>query len=91
MQDVYLKIGLHHGPALAVTQNDRLDYFGRTVNIAARVSSASRGCDIAFTSGIRDHEAVTQLLRQQNLSVTSFEANFRGLAEELRIFRLDFR
>ena len=32
-----LKIGIHHGAAIAVTLNDELDYFGQTVNIASRV------------------------------------------------------
>src|SRR6266480_3302223 len=35
--DLLLKIGIHEGPCLAVSLNDRQDYFGRTVNIAARV------------------------------------------------------
>ena len=34
---ITLKIGAHAGPCLAVTLNERLDYFGRTVNVAARV------------------------------------------------------
>ena len=29
------EIGIHKGPCLAVTLNDRQDYFGQTVNIAA--------------------------------------------------------
>ncbi len=32
-----LEIVIHEGPCLAVTLNDRQDYFGQTVNIAARV------------------------------------------------------
>src|SRR3954452_914438 len=36
-EDLLLKIGMHEGPCLAVMLNDRLDYFGQTVNIAARV------------------------------------------------------
>jgi class 3 adenylate cyclase len=32
-----LKIGIHEGPCLAVVLDKRQDYFGRTVNIAARV------------------------------------------------------
>jgi len=35
--DLLLKIGLHEGPCLAVTLNDQQDYFGQTVNVAARV------------------------------------------------------
>jgi class 3 adenylate cyclase len=36
-EDLLLKIGIHEGPCLAVTLNDHLDYFGQTVNVAARV------------------------------------------------------
>jgi class 3 adenylate cyclase len=32
-----LKIGVHRGRAIAVRLNDRIDYFGQDVNIAARV------------------------------------------------------
>jgi class 3 adenylate cyclase len=31
-EDLLLKIGIHEGPCLAVTLNDRQDYFGQTVN-----------------------------------------------------------
>ena len=34
---IMLKIGAQVGECLAVTLNERLDYFGRTVNLAARV------------------------------------------------------
>jgi len=34
---IMLKIGAHVGPCLAVTLNERLDYFGQTGNLAARV------------------------------------------------------
>ena len=36
-QSLRLKIGIHEGSCLAVTLNDRQDYFGQTVNIASRV------------------------------------------------------
>ena len=41
-EDLLLKIGIHEGPCLAVMLNDRLDYFGQTVNIAARVQGLAR-------------------------------------------------
>ncbi len=37
--DLIVKIGIHEGPCLAVMLNERQDYFGQTVNIAARVQS----------------------------------------------------
>ncbi len=42
---VIVKIGVHHGPCIAVTLNERIDYFGTTVNIAARVQGLSDGRD----------------------------------------------
>jgi len=36
-EDLLLKIGIHEGPCLAVTLNNSQDYFGHTVNLAARV------------------------------------------------------
>ncbi|MEO6207600.1 MAG: DUF5939 domain-containing protein, partial [Candidatus Limnocylindrales bacterium] len=39
--DLVLKVGVHHGAAISVTLNDRVDYFGQTVNIAARVQSSA--------------------------------------------------
>jgi len=38
-EELLLKIGIHEGPCLAVVLNDRQDYFGTTVNIAARVQA----------------------------------------------------
>ena len=35
-----VKIGIHEGPCLAVMLNERQDYFGQTVNIAARVQES---------------------------------------------------
>ena len=36
---ILVKIGLHSGACIAVTLNDRLDYFGSTVNLAARLTT----------------------------------------------------
>ncbi len=38
-----LKVGVHAGPSVVVTLNDRLDYFGLTVNMATRLQGQSRG------------------------------------------------
>jgi class 3 adenylate cyclase len=43
---VGLRVGLAQGPAYAVSLNGRLDYFGTTVNLAARVQGHSQGGDV---------------------------------------------
>src|SRR6266699_3618063 len=51
-KDLLIKIGIHEGPCLAVTLNDRLDYFGQTVNIAARVQSLADSRAIFTTKSV---------------------------------------
>jgi class 3 adenylate cyclase len=57
-----IKIGLHGGPCIAVTLNERLDYFGSTVNLAARLQGESRGDDIVLSRTLADDRAVGELL-----------------------------
>jgi class 3 adenylate cyclase len=47
-----LKAGLHAGPCLAINQNDRLDYFGTTVNVAARLCGQCTGSDIVLSAAV---------------------------------------
>ena len=57
-RDFILKIGIHRGAAIAVTLNDRLDYFGQTVNIAARVQNVAGGDEICLTEEVRQAPGV---------------------------------
>ncbi len=51
-QQLHLKVGMHAGPCIVVTLNNRLDYFGSTVNIAARLSDLAQGDDIWLTKAV---------------------------------------
>ena len=63
-KDLVVKIGIHEGPCLAVMLNERQDYFGQTVNIAARVQSLSTSQEIHITGPVIDAPAVAAILRQ---------------------------
>lgn len=63
---VTIKLGLHQGPSIVVTLNDRLDYFGSTVNLAARLQGQSSGGEIVLSRDIADDPAVTPLLAAEN-------------------------
>jgi class 3 adenylate cyclase len=49
-----LKVGLHSGPCVVVTLNGRFDFFGETVNIAARLGGLAEGNDVILTHAILD-------------------------------------
>jgi class 3 adenylate cyclase len=51
-EKMVLKIGVHRGHSIVVTLNDRLDYFGQTVNIAARVQSLAEAGEVYITQDI---------------------------------------
>jgi class 3 adenylate cyclase len=79
-----LKVGVHHGPAIAVTSNGRLDYFGRTVNVAARLGGESRGGDVVFLREV--YEELGPAAAGQG--VQRFRARLRGLPGERELVRM---
>jgi class 3 adenylate cyclase len=85
-QDIVLKIGIHCGPAIAVTLNERLDYFGRTVNVAARIQNRARGDEICLSKEVHDAPDVEQLLTPY---LAAREQIFlKGIDREVTIFRM---
>jgi adenylate cyclase len=79
-----LKLGVHVGPVIAMTANDRLDYFGRTVNVAARLGDQSRGGDVVLLADVSDELAVTRPGWQSD----RFTCRLRGLDGEQHLVRL---
>ncbi|MBI4408458.1 MAG: hypothetical protein HY561_02040, partial [Gemmatimonadetes bacterium] len=90
MQPLVLKAGLHFGSCIAVTLNDRLDYFGSTVNLAARLGGVSVGGEIVISEVVRrDPEVAAWLEGQAGLTCESFEAMLRGFDDlTLRLWRI---
>lgn len=82
---ILVKIGLHCGPCIAVTLNDRLDYFGRTVNLAARLQGESRGGDIVLSQAMAADPAVTALLQNRAAAESAF---VKGFSEPVALRRV---
>jgi class 3 adenylate cyclase len=87
-EDLALKIGIHEGPCLAVSLNDRQDYFGQTVNIAARVQSRADSRAILATGSVIDDERTTGLLAIAGLRPLSGRYTLRGIADELTLYEI---
>jgi class 3 adenylate cyclase len=62
VRDLVLKVGVHAGPSVVVTLNDRLDYFGSTVNMAARLQGQSTGGDIVLSTSVAGDPAVREVI-----------------------------
>lgn len=87
-EDLMLKIGIHEGPCLAVNLNDRQDYFGQTVNMAARVQGLAKSRSIFATSPIVADDRVGEILRRSGLTPTAQRAALRGFADEALVYEI---
>jgi class 3 adenylate cyclase len=86
--DLQIKIGIHEGPCLAVTLNDRLDYFGQTVNVAARVQGLAHSRAIFTTKSVVEDLQVSKMLEARNLKLTEQEAALRGVADTMTVYQI---
>jgi class 3 adenylate cyclase len=65
LKPLALKAGIHCGPCLAINQNERLDYFGTTVNFTARLCGLCSGTDLILSAAVRaDAEVAAQFAAQ---------------------------
>jgi len=87
-EDLLLKIGIHEGPCLAVVLNDRQDYFGTTVNIAARVQGLADSRNILATRSVVTDPQASALLETSGLKPVSQHRALRGIADEVAVYEI---
>jgi class 3 adenylate cyclase len=87
-EDLLLKIGIHEGPCLAVMVNDRQDYFGQTVNIAARVQSLADSRAILATGAVVEKAETAKLLEASGVTPVAQRQALRGVTHELTLYEL---
>jgi class 3 adenylate cyclase len=84
-----LKLGLHAGPCIAVTTGDVLDYFGATVNVAARLENQCRGGEMIVSEAVaREAETAEALADRTQIEEA---AMLRGVSAPVRFVRIPGR
>ena len=86
---IQVKLGLHRGPTIMVTSNRCLDYFGRTVNIAARVQGKSGANQVLLSTTVMDDPEVAALLAERAVVTTSFTTALQGLGARFPLHAVD--
>lgn len=89
-QPLNLRVGIHVGKCIAVNMNDKLDYFGTNVNIAARLEGQSNGGDIVISEAVYQDPNVRQFLSTNaTLNVAPFEATLKGFSsQQFMLYRI---
>jgi class 3 adenylate cyclase len=85
---LYLKVGLHQGPCIAVTLNERLDYFGSTVNAAARLPGLAEGGEIIFSGEIKADPEVETWLNENRQTPQGFQSAIKGFDEPFDLWKM---
>jgi class 3 adenylate cyclase len=89
---IVLKIGLHQGACIAVASNGIMDYFGSTVNLAARLQAESQGGDIVLSESFNDLlAAASKDAGLENYQISRESGQLRGIDEPVAYSRLTMR
>ena len=81
-----LKIGIHTGHSIVVSLNDRIDYFGQTVNIAARVQALADADEIYMSEDVYTFPGVREAIAHREVS--SEEASVKGVSGKLHVYKI---
>ncbi|MBX7059819.1 MAG: adenylate/guanylate cyclase domain-containing protein [Leptospirales bacterium] len=83
-----LKIGLNEGPSLAVNSNSAIDYFGQSVNIAARVQGLASAGEIWISESVFQSPGIAELLDERGYQSQRVEATLKGVGGAAIVHRL---
>lgn len=87
-EDLVLKIGLHSGPCVAIQSNNQIDYFGRTVNIAARVQDLAKGGEIVCSEEVWQAPGVQENARSRSLLARKETVDLKGIGDRFAVRRI---
>jgi adenylate cyclase len=82
-----VKIGVHAGPCLMVRANDRLDYFGTTVNVSARLQAQAAASEVVLTEANARSPLIAGIIA--DLPERPFDAKLKGIKEEQRLLGIE--
>jgi class 3 adenylate cyclase len=84
-----LKSSLHVGTCLAVNANDKLDFFGTAINLAARMVECCRGCDLTVSDEFFHRPEMSDFLEGSHKKPEPSEVRFRGFDGPHRVWRIE--
>jgi len=87
---LWLKVGLHKGPCIVVNLNDRLDYFGSTVNITARLPGFSKGGELIFSEEFYNDPEIQNFIAEDisPSALSEFTGDLKGFDEPFKMWKL---
>ncbi len=83
-----LRISLHAGPCLAVNLNRGIDYFGTTVNLAAKLQAGAEAGEVAVSRELWRDASLRARVLEEGVKVEEAEIELKANGEKLPFARL---
>jgi len=85
-EELILKIGVHKGHSIAVAVNERLDYFGQSVNIASRIQGLADANEIYISGDVYAASGVSETLKSH--LVMPEQVSVKGVSEKQQVYKI---
>lgn len=82
-----LRISLNSGPCIAVKLNTGVDYFGQTVNLAAKLQSLAESWQVAMSEAVLRAPGVASWLEKESVELEDLSFSSKALREPLPVKR----
>lgn len=83
-----LRVGFHVGPCIAMRANEKIDYFGTTVNLAARLQGLAHAGDVTLASNIAQRPEIAARIAHLRLRKQTEQLPIKGFAREIDVVRV---
>ncbi|MCE9599585.1 MAG: adenylate/guanylate cyclase domain-containing protein [Spirochaetia bacterium] len=85
---IRLRISIHSGQCIAVNLNSGIDFFGSTVNVAAKIQALAGAHQIVFTEKFVENEEVRLALETDRLQPEALKYDLVGADRSLTVYRI---
>ncbi|MCR9144743.1 MAG: adenylate/guanylate cyclase domain-containing protein [bacterium] len=85
--DLRLRISVHQGPCLAVNLNSNIDYFGNTVNLAAKLQALAESGQIAFSGAMLEDRETRRHFSQNKIPLARVQYTQPWDGSSIEVYR----
>jgi class 3 adenylate cyclase len=86
-----LRVTLNSGSCLAVNLNSNIDYFGNTVNLAAKIQSIADAGQVGFTQSVLNDTEIVPFLKEQGLLLEKLDYETKWAKKIIPVYRVDVK
>ncbi|MBV8155695.1 MAG: adenylate/guanylate cyclase domain-containing protein, partial [Candidatus Eremiobacteraeota bacterium] len=83
-----LRVGFHSGPCIAMRANDRIDYFGTNVNLAARLQSVAEAGQVTMGSSDAALPAIAARIAAVRATIEKETLDVKGFSNAVDVVRV---